>query len=312
MEKTAKIFIVGDKSIVGSALIQYFKSNGFTNILSESICCVDLLDQNSAHSFFKRVRPEYVFLTYVVSGGIAANIEYPADFIYRNLQIQNNIIHNSYQFGVKKLVFWGSSCAYPRDCPQPIKEEYFLTGELEGTSEPYAVAKIAGMKMCQSYCRQYGVDYISLIPATIYGPNDDFELESSHVIPSLIKRFHEAKEDDEPSVVVWGTGGPRREFLFIDDAVDASIFLLSRYSMPEIINVGCGEDISIKGLAELIKEIVGYEGQVLFDKSKPDGAPRKLLDNSKITDLGWKARVSLGEGIRQTYNWYKETLVCAY
>jgi len=312
MEKTAKIFIVGDKSIVGSALIQYFRSCGFANILSESVCSIDLLDQYSVYSFFKSARPEYVFLTYVVSGGIAANIEYPADFIYRNLQIQNNIIHNSYQFGVNKLAFWGSSCAYPRDCPQPIKEEYFLTGELERTSEPYAVAKIAGMKMCQSYCRQYGVDYISLIPATIYGPNDDFELESSHVIPSLIKRFHEAKEDDEPSIVVWGTGEPRREFLFIDDAVDAGIFLLSRYSMPEIINVGCGEDISIKGLAELIKEIVGYEGQVLFDKSKPDGAPRKLLDNSKITDLGWKARVSLGEGIRQTYNWYKETLVCAY
>jgi GDP-L-fucose synthase len=312
MVKNAKILVVGDKFVIGSALIQHFKSNGFSNILSESICGIDLLDQNSVYSFFKSARPEYVFLTYVVSGGIAANMEYPADFIYRNLQIQNNIIHQSYQFGVKKLVFWGSSCTYPRDCPQPIKEEYFLTGELEGTSEPYAVAKIAGIKMCQSYSQQYETNFISLIPATIYGPNDDFDLESGHVIPSLIKRFHQAKEGSEPGIVVWGTGEPRREFLFVDDAVDAGIFLLSRYSMPEIINVGCGEDISIKGLTELIKEIVGYEGQVLFDKSKPDGVPRKLLDNSRITDLGWKARVSLEEGIRQTYNWYKEALVCAY
>ena len=312
MEKTAKILIVGDKSVIGSALIQHFRLNGFTNILSESICGIDLLNQNSVYSFFKSVEPEYVFLTYVVSGGIAANIEYPADFIYNNLQIQNNIIHYSYKFGVRKLVFWASSCAYPRDCLQPITESCLLTGELEKTSEPYAVAKIAGIKMCLSYCRQYGVDYISLIPATIYGPNDDFDSESGHVIPSLIKRFHQAKEDDEPSVVVWGTGEPRREFLFVDDAVDAGIFLLNRCNMPEIINVGCGEDISIKELAELIKEVVGYEGQVLFDKSKPDGALRKLLDNSRITDLGWKARVSLGEGIRQTYNWYKEAVVCAY
>lgn len=306
MEKRNKIFVVGDKNIIGNALIQYFKLNGFNNVLSESVCRINLIDQNLVHSFFKKEKPEYVFLTHVNSGGIIANIKYPANFIYSNLQIQNNVINCSYEFGVKKLLFLGSSCIYPRDCSQPIREEYFLSGSLEGTSESFAVAKIAGIKMCQSYSRQYGVSYISPIPATIYGPNDDFDLENAHVVPSLIRKFHDAKRNNEPNVTVWGTGKPRREFLYIDDMIDACIYLMNNYDSSEIINVGYGEDISIKELACFIKNITGFEGEIKFDESKPDGALRKLLDNRKIINLGWKAKTSLKEGIRRTYNWYME------
>lgn len=306
MKKTAKIFIVGDKSIAGAALIQYFKLNGFNNILSESTYGLDLIDQNSVYSFFKKEKPEYVFLTYAKSGGIVANINYPAEFIYYNLQVQNNIIHYSYEFGVKKLLFLGSSCVYPLNCPQPIKEEYLLSGNLEKTSESYALSKIAGIKMCQAYSKQYGLNFIPIIPATVYGPNDDFDLEGSHVISSLIRKFHEAKVNNEDKVVVWGTGKPRREFIYIDDIVDASIFLMDNYDAPEIINVGCGQDLSIEELAQLIKDIVGFKGEIIFDESKPDGTPQKLLDNSKITKLGWKAKTSLKGGIGRTYKWYKE------
>ncbi len=306
MEKSAKIFIVGDKGIIGSALIRYFNSCGFNSILSKSVYGLDLIDKSSVYSFFEKEKPEYVFLTYVRSGGIVANIKYPAEFIYNNLQAQANIIHCSYEFGVKKLVFFGSSCSYPSDSRQPIKEEYLLSGNLEKTSESYAIAKIAGMKMCESYSQQYGVNYVPLIPATAYGPNDDFDLENAHVIPALIRRFHEAKIDKEKDVTVWGTGRPRREFLYVDDIVDASIFIMDNYDSSKIINVGCGRDISIEELTRLIKDIVGFKGDIIFDKSKPDGVPQKLLDSSKIEGLGWKARVSLKKGIKRTYDWYKD------
>jgi GDP-L-fucose synthase len=306
MEKGSKIFIAGDKSIVGAAFVQYFKLSGFNNILNESTYGLDLMDQNSVYYFFNKEKPEYVFLTYIKSGGIIANIKYPAEFIYHNLQIQNNIIHYSYKFGVKKLLFFGSSCIYPRDCIQPMKEEYLLSGKLEKTSEPYAVAKIVGIKMCQAYNQQYGINYISLIPATIYGPKDDFDLESGHVISALIRKFHESKVNNEDKVVVWGTGRSRREFIYVEDLVEASIFLINKSDNLGMVNVGCGEDISIKELALLIKDIIGFKGEIIFDKSKPEGAMQKLLDNSKITKLGWKAKVSLKKGIEETYKWYKE------
>lgn len=306
MEKGAKIFIVGDKSIIGAALLHYFKLEAFNYIFSESTYSVDLMDQNSVYSFLKKDKPEYVFLTYVKSGGIVANMEYPAEFIYNNLQIQSNIIHYSYEFGVKKLLFLGSSCIYPRGCLQPIKEDYLLSGELEKSSEPFAIAKIAGIKMCQSYSRQYGTNYISVIPATIYGPRDEFDLQESHVIPALIRRFHEAKINGEDKVIVWGTGRPRREFIYVDDVVSACIFLMDNYNLPETINVGGGNDLSIKELALLIKDIVGFKGEIIFDGTKPDGTPQKLLDNSKITKMGWEAKTSLKEGITLTYNWYRE------
>jgi GDP-L-fucose synthase len=305
MKKDAKIFIVGDKKILGATLIQYLKSNGFNNLIGESDYRLDLTNQNSAYSFFKKEKPEYVFLTHVMSGGIIANINHPAEFIYYNLQVQNNIIYHSYKFGVKKLLFLGSSCVYPCDCPQPIKEEYLLTGKLENTNESYAIAKIAGIKMCQAYSQQYGLNCICLIPATLYGPKDDFDLENGHVLSCLIRKFHEAKVNNEANVIVWGTGKSRREFIYIDDVIDACIFLMTNYSSSEIINVGCGDDILIKELAKLIKDIVGFKGNIVFDESKPDGVLRKLLDNSKIINLGWKAKIGLEEGIRRTYEWYK-------
>lgn len=309
MNKNAKIFIVGDKSIIGSALVDYCKEKGFKHILSESSCGLNLLNQNAVYLFFKRERPEYVFITYPKSsGGILANIKHPADFIYDNLQIQNNIIHYSYKFGVKKLLFLGSSCVYPKTCPQPIKEEYLLSGPLEETSEPYAIAKIVGVKMCQFYNQQYGTSYISVIPATIYGPGDNFNLEQSHVIPALIKKFHDAKKEKKDRVVVWGTGKPRREFIYIDDMVRACIFLINKYNDNEIINVGCGEDLSIKELAVLIRDIVGFKGEIIFDRFKPDGVFKKLLDNNKIKRLGWKPKISLIKGIEKTYRWYKSKI----
>lgn len=290
----------------GAALVQYFKLRGVGNILSESICGVDLSNQNRLHSFFKKEKPEYVFLTHLKSGGIVANMKYPADFIYNNLQIQTNVIHYSYKFGVKRLVFLGSSCAYPIDSPSPLKEEYLFSGSLEKTSEMYAVAKIAGMKMCQAYSRQYGVSYTSLIPATIYGPGDDFDPDNSHVIPSLIKKFHEAKINNSAKAAVYGTGKQFREFIYVGDMVNACLFLMDRHDIPEIINIGCGHEVQIKKLAELIRDIVGFKGELIFDKSKPEGSLQKLLDSGKMTALGWKAKTPLKEGIRQTYSWYRK------
>jgi len=309
MVKDKRIFIVGDRSIIGNALIQYFRSKGFINILSESVCGLDLIEQSSVYRFFKKEKPEYVFLTYVKSGGVGANMKYPGEFIYNNLQIQNNVIHYAHQFGTKRLCFLGSSCIYPRNCPQPIKEEYLLSGKLEEISEPYAISKIAGIKMCQAYLRQYGSNYVSIIPATIYGPGDNFDLNESHVIPSLIRKFHGAKMNNEKEVIAWGTGSPRREFLYVDDLVEACLLLIGNYNSPDVINIGYGSDISIKELVLTVRSIVGFKGKIPFDGSKPDGVLRKLLDSSKMKNMGWQAKVSLEKGIKKTYEWFSGSKV---
>lgn len=307
MKKNAKIFIAGNKSITGAALIQYFKLNGFNNIFSESVYRLNLTDQGAICTFFRKRKPEYVFLTHPISGGIIANMKYLAEFIYNNLQIQNNIIHSSYKFGVKKLLFLGSSCVYPKDSPQPIKEEYLLRGELEKTSEPYAIAKIAGIKMCEAYNRQYGTNFIAIVPATIYGPEDDFNPETAHVISALIKKFHDAKEAEEEVIHIWGSGKPKREFIFVDDLVKACFFLLNNYKENKHINVGSSKDYRIRELAEIISDIIGFKGKIIYDRNKPDGVKQKLLDSSRIASLGWKPKTSLKEGIDITYNWLKKS-----
>lgn len=306
MKKTDKIFIVGEQGMLGSALVSLLKTKGFQAILGDFSEGVDLLGQESVRSFFEKHHPDYVFFARSDSQGIVANINYPADLIYNSLQIQNNLIHYSYEFAVKKLIFVGSSCGYPRDCPQPMKEEYLLSGKLEPTSEYYAIAKLAGMKMCQAYNKQYHTNFISVIPATIYGQKDDFDLEKGHVISSLLRKFHEAKINKDKNVVVWGTGAPRREFIYVDDLAEACSFLMQNYNDSEIINAGAGPDISIKELAYAIKDIVGFSGEIIFDISKPDGAFKKLLDSSKINRLGWKPKIGIKEGIKLTYDWYKK------
>lgn len=304
MDKSSKIFVAGHRGLVGSAIYRRLEAEGYTNLIVRTSRELDLTRQAEVEAFFETERPEYVFLAAAKVGGILANNTYPADFIYRNIIIQANIIHSSYAYGIRKLFSLGSSCIYPKFCPQPMKEEYLLTGELEPTNEPYAVAKIAGIKMCQSYNRQYGTDYVSVMPTNLYGPNDNFDLETSHVLPALIRKFHEAKIARSPSVTIWGTGTPRREFLYIEDLVDACVFLMKRYEGSEIVNIGTGKDISIDDLAMLVKEIVGYEGEIGYDRSKPDGAPRKLLDVSRLHSLGWHAKTGLKEGIAKTYEWY--------
>lgn len=308
MEKKSKILIAGDDSIIGRALVRFFRKYGFNGVFGESTCALDPNDQDSARSFFKRERPEYVFLCHRSSGGIAANIKHPASFIYDNLRSQINIIDSSYEFGVKKLLFLGSSCIYPKDCRQPIREECLLSGRLEETSRAYAIAKIAGIEMCRAYRSQYGMDYISVIPATVYGEDDHFDVNEGHVLASLVRRFHEARVNRQKEVVVWGTGAPRREFLYIADMIDACLFLMAKRASPEMINVGSGAEITIKELALLIKDIVGFKGKIVFDGSKPDGAPRKLLDSDKIKKMGWKAKIPIDEGISRTYKWYKKNL----
>lgn len=298
-----KIFIAEEDGIAGKNLLNHLKETGFNNVITIPPQ-LDLTDQNHVRKFFFKEKPEYVFLATSVEGGIQANISLPAELSYINLQMQLNIIHSAYLSKVKKLLFFGSSCVYPRLCPQPIKEEYLLTGPLELTNEAYAIAKIAGIKMCQAYNTQYGTNFISAIPANIYGPNDNFDLKTSHVLPANIRKFHEAKISSVPEVVIWGTGKPRREFLYIDDFADACIFLMENYDRNEPINMGCGEDISIRELAFLIKRIVGYEGKIAFDRTKPDGMPKKLLDNTKIVKMGWKPKTSLENGIKATYDWY--------
>lgn len=304
MKKESKIYVAGHRGLVGSAIVRKLQSEGYANIITRTRKELDLLDQKAVTEFFANEKPEYVFLAAAKVGGIMANKDYPADFIYKNLQIQNNIIHNSYLNKVTKLVFLGSSCIYPKLAEQPIKEEYLMTGPLEPTNDAYAISKIAGIKMCQSYNKQYGTDYISLMPTNLYGPNDNFDPESSHVLPALIRRFHEAKEINSPSVTVWGSGSPMREFLHVDDLADASVHLMNNYDSTEIVNVGTGEDVTIRELAELIKEIVGYKGELIWDTSKPDGTPRKLLDVSKLHNLGWKHSIELKNGIKDTYEWY--------
>ena len=304
MKKESKIYIAGHAGMVGSAITRKLRAEGHANLILKDLDELDLLDQAATRTFFESEKPEYVFLAAAKVGGILANNTYRAQFIYENIQIQNNVIHSAYLSGVKKLLFLGSSCIYPKLAPQPIKEEYLLTGLLESTNEPYAIAKIAGIKMCQAYNDQYSTDFISVMPTNLYGPNDNFDLKTSHVLPALIRKFHEAKTENKPSVEIWGTGSPLREFLHVDDLADACYFLMQNYSGNDFLNIGTGKDITIKDLALLIKDIVGYRGELTFDSSKPDGTPRKLLDVSRLHATGWKERYSLRDGLKMTYQWY--------
>jgi GDP-L-fucose synthase len=307
MDKTDKIYIAGHRGMVGSAIKRNLESRGHTNLICRTHSELDLTDQQAVNEFFESKKPEYVFLAAAKVGGILANSTYPAEFIYDNLMIEANIIHAAHTYGVKKLLFLGSSCIYPKFAPQPMKEEYLLTGELESTNEAYAVAKIAGIRLCKHYNQQYGTNFISVMPTNLYGPNDNFDLETSHVMPALIRKFHEAKINKNPEVIVWGSGSPKREFLHVDDMADACIYLMENYDYQDIgefVNIGTGKDLSIKELAELIKDVVGYEGDIIYDASKPDGTPRKLLDVSKLNGLGWTSNIGLKEGIKATYRWY--------
>lgn len=307
MKKEAKIYVAGHRGLVGSAIIRTLMKNGYTNLITRTHAELDLLDQLAVAEFFAAEKPEYVFLAAAKVGGIMANKNYPADFIYQNLIVQSNVIESAHQNKVEKLLFLGSSCIYPKLAPQPIKEEYLLTGPLEPTNDAYAIAKIAGIMMCQSYHRQYGSNFISVMPTNLYGENDNFNLENSHVLPALIRRFHEAKIAGAPSVTLWGTGTPKREFLYVDDLAEACLHLMKTYNEPEIVNIGTGEDVTIKELAETIAEIVGYKGILEWDTTKPDGTPRKLLDVSKLHSLGFKHKTPLEEGIKKTYLWYTAT-----
>lgn len=308
MEKDSRIYVAGHHGLVGSAIVRKLKDSGYENLVFRTYEELDLERQERVEAFFDQERPEYVFLAAAKVGGILANSQFPAEFIYSNLVIQTNIIHSSYLYEAKRLLFLGSSCIYPKHAPQPMKEEYLLSGYLEPTNEPYAVAKIAGIKMCQSYNRQYGTRYISVMPTNLYGPGDNFDLKTSHVLPALIRKFHEAKMGGDKSVEVWGTGAPRREFLYVDDLADACLFLMNTYEDSDIVNVGVGRDQSIRELAEMVGEVVGFKGNLRFDHTKPDGTPLKLLDVSKLTALGWQAHTPLAEGIKKAYQWYLEQL----
>lgn len=301
MLKNSKIYVAGHRGMVGSALVKNLESKGFTNIVSRTSSELNLIDQQAVATFFETEKPEYVFLAAAKVGGIEANNTLRADFIYENLMIQSNVIHHSYKNKVKKLLFLGSSCIYPKLAPQPLKEEYLLTGPLEPTNEPYAIAKIAGIKMCDAYREQYGRNFISVMPTNLYGLNDNYDLQNSHVLPALLRKFHEAKITNQPQVTVWGTGTPLREFLHATDMADACVYLMQNYNEKGFVNIGSGEEISIKDLAYLIKKIVGYNGTVVFDSSKPDGTLRKITDTTKLNQLGWKFSISLEEGIRQVY-----------
>jgi GDP-L-fucose synthase len=307
MNSNSSIFVAGHRGLVGGALVRALTENGHTNLLLAPRSELDLEDEAAVFAYFEKNRPEYVFMSAAKVGGIVANNTYPASFLAQNLRIQLNIIEAAYRVGVKKFLFLGSSCIYPKLCPQPIKEEYLLTGLLEPTNQPYAIAKIAGIELATSYRRQFGFNAISAMPTNLYGPGDNFDLMNSHVLPALIRKFHEAKLNNQSEVVVWGTGTPKREFLHVDDLASALLFLMDQYEEAGHINVGVGEDLSIKELALLVKETVGFEGELVFDTTKPDGTPRKLLDVSKLTDLGWTPKISLADGIKSTYQWFLET-----
>jgi GDP-L-fucose synthase len=302
MKPESKIFVAGHRGMVGSAIVRRLGSAGFHNLVLRTSSELDLRNSAAVKNFFEAEKPEYVFLAAAKVGGIVANNTYRAEFLYDNLMIQSNVMHESYRAGVKKLLFLGSSCIYPKLAPQPLKEEYLLTGLLEPTNEPYAIAKIAGIKMCDAYRSQYGCNFISAMPTNLYGPNDNYDLQTSHVIPALLRKFHEAKVHDSLEVVVWGTGTPLREFMHVDDLADACLFLMERYNEPGFVNVGTGKELSIRELAELISKIVGYSGKIVFDTSKPDGTPRKLMDVGRLASLGWKASISLEEGIRSVWH----------
>jgi GDP-L-fucose synthase len=304
MNKTARILVAGHRGLAGSAIVRKLEAEGYSNLLLASRQALDLRSQSAVEDFFARERPEYVFLAAAKVGGILANNTYPAEFLHDNLEIQTNVIHAAWKHGARKLLFLGSSCIYPKFAPQPIREESLLTGELEPTNEAYALAKIAGIKMCQAYHRQYGFRAISLMPTNLYGPGDNFELQGSHVLPALLRKFHEAAAASAPEVTVWGTGTPRREFLHVDDLAAAAVFLMLHYDAPEILNVGTGEDLTIRELAEMMARVTGFQGRLVFDDSKPDGTPRKVLDVSRIHALGWKATIALEPGIAETYRWY--------
>ncbi|MGO9147153.1 MAG: GDP-L-fucose synthase family protein [Desulfomonilia bacterium] len=307
MDKSDKIFIAGHAGLVGSAVKRKLESEGYGNVIVRSYPDLDLTNQQDVESFFSSEKPEYVFLCAAKVGGILANSTYPAEFIYQNIMIAANVIHASYRHDVRKLLNLGSSCIYPKLALQPLKEDYLLTGELEPTNEPYAIAKIAAIKLCRYYNKQYETDFISVMPTNLYGPGDNFDLETSHVLPALIRRFHEAKEQRKPAVTLWGTGKPKREFLYVDDLAEALVYLMSRCdasTIGEFVNIGTGKDMTIMELAMLVKGIVGYQGDIQWDASKPDGTPQKLLDVTRIEGLGWKARIGLKEGIQNTYNWY--------
>lgn len=302
MNKNAKIYIAGHRGMVGSAILRKLQQEGYSNFLLRTSKELDLRDQAAVNDFFKTERPDYVFLAAAKVGGILANNTYRGAFIYDNLMIEANVIHASKTYGVQKLLFLGSSCIYPKMAPQPLKESYLLTGLLEPTNEPYAIAKIAGIKLCDAYRDQYGCNFISVMPTNLYGPNDNYDLETSHVLPALIRKFHEAKKENKPEVVMWGTGTPRREFLHVDDLADACYYLMLHYDEPGLVNIGTGEDIPIKDLAALIKSITGYQGRIEHDRSKPDGTPRKLMDVSKLEAAGWKAKIALEEGVQMVYD----------
>ena len=308
MNKESKIYIAGHRGLVGSALVRKFQELGYDNLILKTRSELNLLNQQEVADFFAVEKPEYVFLAAAKVGGIGANSTYPADFVYENIMIQTNIIHSAYENKAKKLLFLGSSCIYPKMAEQPIKEESLLTGELEPTNDAYAIAKIAGIKMCQAYNKQYGTNYISVMPTNLYGPNDNFDLEKSHVFPALIRKFHEAKINKEAEVVVWGTGTPIREFLYVDDLAEACIYLMNNYNDDKIVNIGTGVGVTIRELAESIAKVVGYEGKLVFDTSKPDGTPIKINDVSYLNSLGWQAKTDLLSGIEKTYNWYKSKL----
>jgi GDP-L-fucose synthase len=301
MEKHSRIYVAGHRGMVGSSVLRALQSNGYTNLITRTSAELDLRREAEVKQFFESQNPEYVFLAAAKVGGIMANNTYRAEFLYDNLCIQNNVIHNSYVHGVKKLMFFGSSCIYPKLAPQPLKEEYLLTGLLENTNEPYAIAKITGIKMCEAYRDQYGCNFISVMPTNLYGINDNYHPQNSHVLPALIRKFHEAKVNDNPSVEIWGTGSPLREFLYADDLADAALMLMETYDGKQFVNIGSGEDLSIKDLAMLIKEIVGFKGELTFDSSKPDGTPRKLMDVSYLKSLGWSYKTTLNEGISLAY-----------
>lgn len=302
MQLNSKIFVAGHRGMVGSAIVKNLESKGFNNIVTRTSDELNLIDQNAVASFFESEKPEYVFLAAAKVGGIVANNIYRADFIYENIMIQNNVIHQSYKTGVKKLLFLGSTCIYPKLAPQPLKEEYLLTGLLEDTNEPYAIAKIAGIKMCDAYRSQYECNFISVMPTNLYGFNDNYDLQNSHVLPALLRKFHEAKESNASEVQVWGTGKPLREFLHASDMADACVYLMQNYNDEGFVNIGTGKEISIADLAFLIKDIVGFKGNIVFDTTKPDGTPRKLTDTTKLNNLGWKHSIELEDGIRDVYN----------
>lgn len=306
MEKTDRIFLAGHDGLVGSAIHRRLQQEGYQRIITTSFKELDLRRQEATEDFFAGDRPDYVFLAAAKVGGIVANNTYPGEFIYDNLMIEANIIAAAQQTGTKKLLFLGSSCIYPKFAPQPMTEDCLLTGVLEPTNEPYAIAKIAGIKMCQAYRRQYGSNFISVMPTNLYGPGDNFDLETSHVVPAMLRKFHEAKTRGDRTVTLWGTGAPRREFLHVDDLADACVFLMKRYDEPEIINIGVGKDVSIRELAAMIQKIVDFKGEIIWDTTKPDGTPRKLLDVDRLSRLGWQAGISLEEGLEQTYRWYCE------